>query len=148
MEEFNKKFKDLVASIHSGFKPLNKSILVYYMEALSGEMRYHLKDKEPDTLKKAQELAIKIDLNMQSSRKSNILGFMRALIKPHESKDKSPSHDAHEKKIRDLTEKMEAMEANYVDQLKIIQNRMINMEKAQPNQKNLLSTKFALSWIS
>ena len=33
---------------------------------------------------------------------------------------------------------MEAMEANYVDQLKIIQNRMINMERAQPNQKKFL----------
>ena len=54
------------------------------MEALSREMRYQLKDKEPGTLKKAQELAIKIDLNMQSAGKSNILGFTRALTKPHE----------------------------------------------------------------
>ena len=100
------------------------------MEALSREMRYQLKDKEPGTLKKAQELAIKIDLNMQSAGKLNIHGFMRALTKPHESKDKAPSQDAHEKKIRDLTEKMEAMEANYVDQLKLMQNRLINMEKA------------------
>ena len=98
-------------------------------------MRYHLKDKEPDTLKKAQELAIKIDLNMQSSGKSNIPRFMRALIKSHVSKDKEPSQNAHEKKIMDLTEKMETVEANYVDQLKIIQNRMLNMERAQPNQK-------------
>ena len=136
MEEFNKKFKDLVASIHSDFKPPDKSILVYYMEALSEEMRYHLKDKEPDTLKKAKELAIKIDLNMQSTGKSNIPGFTRALTKPHESKDKAPNHDAHEKKMRDLTEKMEAMDANLVDQLKLMQNRLINMEKAQPNHKN------------
>ena len=104
MEEFNKKFKDLVASIHSDFKLPDKSILVYYMEALNGEMRYHLKDKELDTLKKAMEMDIKIDLNMQSSGKSNVPGFTRALIKPHESKDKTPSHDAHEKKIKDLTE--------------------------------------------
>ena len=75
-------------------------------------------------------MAIKIDLNMQSLGKSNVPRFTRALIKPHESKDKTPSHDAHEKKIRDLTEKMEAMEANYVDQLKLMQNRLINMEKA------------------
>ena len=105
------------------------------MQALSIEMRYHLKDKELDTLKKAQELAINIYLSMQSAGKSNILGFTRDLTKPHESKYKSPSHDAHENKIMDLTKKMEAMKANYVDHLKIIQNRMINMEKAQPNQK-------------
>ena len=28
------------------------------------------------------------------------------------------------------------MEASYVDQLKLMQNRLINMEKAQPNHKN------------
>ena len=46
------------------FKPPNKSILVYYIEALSGEMRYQLRDKEPVDLKDAQALAIKIDANM------------------------------------------------------------------------------------
>ena len=39
MEEFNKKFKDLIASMDNEFKPPNKSILVFYREALSGEMR-------------------------------------------------------------------------------------------------------------
>ena len=61
MEELNKKFREVVKSIHSDFKPPDKSILVYYMEGLSGELRYQLRDKEPGNLKKAKELAIKID---------------------------------------------------------------------------------------
>ena len=43
MEEFNKKFKDLIASMDTDFKPPDKSILVYYIEALNGEMRYQLR---------------------------------------------------------------------------------------------------------
>ena len=64
MEEFNKKFQEVVKSIHSDFKPPDKSILVYYMEALGGELWYQLRDKEPGDLKKAQELAIKMDQNI------------------------------------------------------------------------------------
>ena len=46
------------------FKPPDKSILVYYTEELSGEMRYQLRDKEPTDLKVSESLAIKIDANM------------------------------------------------------------------------------------
>ena len=44
-EEFNKKFREVVKSIHFDFKPLDKSTLVYYMETLSEEMRYQVRDK-------------------------------------------------------------------------------------------------------
>ena len=47
MEEFNKKLRDIIAYMDGEFKPPDKSILVYYIEALSGEMRYQLRDKEP-----------------------------------------------------------------------------------------------------
>ena len=40
-------------------------------------MRYQLRDKEPADLKTAQELVEKIEKNMQSSGKSNILGYNR-----------------------------------------------------------------------
>ena len=36
MEEFNKKFRDLVARMDDEFKPPNKSILVYYIEEING----------------------------------------------------------------------------------------------------------------
>ena len=53
MEEFNKKFRDLIESMDNDFKPPDKSILVYYIEALSGEMGYQLRDKELTDLKAA-----------------------------------------------------------------------------------------------
>jgi hypothetical protein len=90
MEEFNKKFDDLVNSLHTDIKPLAASILIYYIEAFGGELRYQLRDKDPTTLK-AQEVAIKIDRNMQASEKSNLPGFTRgnsSTSKQAELKDK------------------------------------------------------------
>ena len=77
MEEFNKKFRDLIASMDDEFKHPDKSILVYFIEALNGEMRYQLRGKEPVDLKVAQTLAIKIDANMKDSGKSNLSSFTR-----------------------------------------------------------------------
>ena len=53
MEEFNKKFNDLVSSLHTNIKPPDNAILIYYIEAFGGEMRYQLRDKEPTNLKSA-----------------------------------------------------------------------------------------------
>ena len=55
--------------------PPDASILIYYIEAFEGEMRYQLRDKEPRTLNGAMETVEKIDKNMQSSGKSNLPGF-------------------------------------------------------------------------
>jgi hypothetical protein len=64
-------------------KPPTASILIYYIEAFNGEMRYQIRDKEPTTLKIAQEMVINIDRNMQASSKSNLLGFTRGNTSKH-----------------------------------------------------------------
>ena len=125
--EFNKKFREVVKSIHFDFKPPDKSILVYYMEALSGELRYQLRDKEPGDLKKDQELVVKIDQNMQALGKSNIPGYIRALIPPkqQETKAKDPMNqmqEAYDKNIKDMNEKMGALQTDYANQMKNMQN--------------------------
>ena len=50
MDEFNQRFTELSNAIPATYKPPALSILVYYIEALSGKMQYQLKDKEPTTL--------------------------------------------------------------------------------------------------
>ena len=54
MEEFNKRFNEIINSLHKDIKPPDASILIYYIEAFSGEMCYRLRDKEPTNLKVAQ----------------------------------------------------------------------------------------------
>jgi hypothetical protein len=77
IEEFNAKFNSLVKSLHDDIKPSDAAVLIYYMEAFEGEMRYALRDKDPLNLKASQATTIKIDKNMQDARKSNIPGFTR-----------------------------------------------------------------------
>jgi hypothetical protein len=101
MDEFNKRFNELVSSMHQDIKPSESAILIYYIEAFGGEMRYQLRDKEPIDLKRAQETAIKIDKNMQASEKSNLQGFTRGSsskqLDPKEKEivpdNKDPSYD-------------------------------------------------------
>ena len=50
--------------LHKDIKPNDASILIYYIEAFTGDLRYQLRDKEPADLKTAQELAEKIEKNM------------------------------------------------------------------------------------
>ena len=98
MDEFNKKFTDLTNAIHTDYKPTAQSILVYYIEALNGEMQYQLRDKDPTTLQMAREMAIKTDRNMQSSGKSNIPKYTRALMPPkqHEIRAKDSTNHMQE----------------------------------------------------
>jgi hypothetical protein len=133
MEEFNKRFNNLISSLHAEIKPPDGSILIHYIESFNGEMRYQLRDKEPVDLKKAQVIAEKIDKNMQSSGKSNLPGFTRGTTsKQSDNKDKSASTDSKDlakDPLRELTDVIKAMEANHAAQMNSMQNRLIAMER-------------------
>jgi hypothetical protein len=75
--EFNTKFNSLVKGLHRDIKPSDTTILIYYIEAFEGEIRYALRDKDPQTLEATQATAIRIEQNILEARKSNILGFTR-----------------------------------------------------------------------
>jgi hypothetical protein len=47
--ENNTKFNSLVKGLHRDIKPSDTTILIYYIEAFEGEMRYALRDKDPQT---------------------------------------------------------------------------------------------------
>jgi hypothetical protein len=139
MDEFNKRFNEIVSSMHTDIKPPESAILIYYIEAFGGEMRYQLRDKEPTDLKAAQETANKIDKNMQASGKSNLPGFTRGSSSrqsdPKEKAtvpdNKDPSYDP----LKAITEMFKRMEATHATQLSALQNRLIAMERSQ-NQNN------------
>ena len=64
MDEFNTKFRHVVADLPKEIKPKDASILISYIEAFTGDLRYPLRDKELTNLKTAKELAKKIEKNM------------------------------------------------------------------------------------
>ena len=77
MDEFNTKFRRVVADLPNKIKPKDSSILIYYIEVFIGDLRYQLRDKDPVDLKAAQDLVEKIERNMQSSGRSNIPCYTR-----------------------------------------------------------------------
>ena len=141
MEEFNKKFNDLVKSIDKKVRPPDDAILIHYMESFDGEIRYQLRDKEPTDLKDAQKKAIKIERNMQASGKSNIPGFTRGTSsRSHEDKKKKPEiQESSSDFVKELTQLIKQMEINHANQLAAMQNRLINMERSQANRFQLPS---------
>ena len=129
MDEFNQRFTELSNVIASTYKPPSPSILVYYIEALNGNMQYQIRDKEPSTLLNAQETAVKIDRNMQSSGESNLHGYSRSStpLKSTEQKEE----DSDKKKMMEMKERLERVEDKHLAQMKEMQNKVINMERAQ-----------------
>jgi hypothetical protein len=89
--EFNTKFNNLVKSLHRDIKPPDAAILIYYIEAFEGEMRYALRDKDPQNLDAAQNIALRVEQNLLEARKSNIPGFTRgSSSKVNDEKKKEP----------------------------------------------------------
>ena len=143
MDEFNERFTELSNAIPTTYKPPAPSILLYYIEALSGKMQYQIRDKEPTTLLQAQELAVKIDRNMQSSGESNRPGYSRSStsLKSTEHKEEDP-YKNQLMEIKERLEKMEGkqgkhlaqierMEDKHLAQMKEIHNKVISTERAQ-----------------
>ena len=80
MEEFNKKFRYLVSYLHKDINPNDATIIIYYIEEFTGDLRYQLRDKEHATLKLAQDLAEKIEKNMHSSSMSTYLNLLEEFL--------------------------------------------------------------------
>ena len=121
MDEFNTKFRRIVSDLHKDIKPNDAAILIYYIEAFTGDLRYQLRDREPADLKTAQELAEKIEKNMQSLGKSNIPRYTRGNTfynkeskgKAVESKDKEASKDP----MKEMDEMMKTLVTNQNQQM-------------------------------
>jgi ribonuclease HI len=143
MVEFNTKFNNIVKSLHKDIKPPDAAILIHYTEAFEGEMRYALRDKEPQDLDAAQRIAMRVDQNLLEARKSNIPGFTRGPSpkvneeKKKEPKDQGSSSDNMDK-LAQLIKQMEINQANqakeHATQMNAIQNRLIAMERNQGNR--------------
>ena len=126
VEGFNRRFNELVKSLPQDIKPPEKAILIFYIQAFEGEMRYQLRDKEPTNVREAQDKAIKIDKNMRDSGKSNVLGFSREIKKVQ---NQEPQGDS----IKELARLIKQMNEVYSNQLSVMHNKIVAMEKNKSN---------------
>jgi hypothetical protein len=106
--------------MHKDIKPKDAAILIHYIEAFEGEIRYALVDKEPQDLNTAQRIAIRVEQNLLEARKSNIPGFTRGSSskvndeKKKETKGQESSDDGMDK----FTKLLKQMEINHANQIK------------------------------
>jgi hypothetical protein len=135
--EFNNKFNSVVKGLHQDVKPLDAAILIYYIEAFEGEMRYALRDKDPQNLPAAHETTIKIEQNMLEARKSNVLGFNRGSPSKvnDEKKKKEEGQGSSSNDIKELTQLIKQMEVSHTNQMNALQNRLITMERSNSNRQ-------------
>jgi hypothetical protein len=61
MEEFNKRFSQIVQKLNQNIKPLEQTILIYYLDSFDGEMDFHLRQQDPQNLATTQQVAIKVE---------------------------------------------------------------------------------------
>ena len=134
MVEFNKRFNDLVNSMHKDIKPSEASTLIYYIEAFSGDLDYQLRDKEPTNLASTQSMVVKIERNMQASGKSNIPGFAKGSSSKHFEPKEKPESKVSSDPFKELIEMIKTMELNCATQMNAMQNRLIAMERPQNNK--------------
>jgi hypothetical protein len=113
------------------------------MEAFEGEMRYALRDKDPQDLKTAQAMAIKIDMNMQDARKSNIPGFTRgSSSQPYEEKKKNAKNKkSSNDDMKELTQLIKKMKINHANQIKQMEINQANQAKEHANQMNAMQNR-------
>jgi hypothetical protein len=115
--EFNNKFNSVVKGLHQDVKPPDAAILIYYIKAFEGEMRYALRDKDPESLPAAQETTMKIEQNMLEARKSNIPGFSRgspSKVNDEKSK-KEEGQGSSSNDIKELTQLIKQMEVSHTN---------------------------------
>jgi hypothetical protein len=143
MEEFNKKFNDLVKSLPTTIKPSDTAILTYYMEAFEGEMRYHIRDKDPQNIKDAQAFAVWIDKNMQDARNSNIPGFSRGTSsQPYDEKKKKVENQGISNDgIKELTQLIKQMEVNHANQIKQMEINQASQMREHVSQMNAMQNR-------
>ena len=136
MEEFNKKFNDLVKILDAKIRPPDDARLIHYMESFDGEIRYQLKYKEPTYLKDAQKKAIKIERNMQASGKCNIPSFTRGTSSRslEDKKKKQEIQESSSDYVKELTQLIKKMEINHGNQCTSMKIRLITMERSQSNK--------------
>lgn len=79
VEEFNKRFNQIVSSLHADVKPPPAVVLIHYVDDFSGDLAFHhLRQRDSNNINEAQEETIKIERNMTTFGKSNLPGFSRA----------------------------------------------------------------------
>ena len=96
-----------------------------------------MRDKDPQTLPEAQEMAVRIEKNMLEARKSNILGFNRGSSSRvnEDKKKRDEGQTSSSDGIKELTELIKQLDMKHDNQINALQNRLTTVERSQGNNR-------------
>jgi hypothetical protein len=92
--EFHSRFATLLQKIPLSHHPTHSFLLFIYTKAFNGQLGYLLRDKNPQTIQEAQEIATRIEDNLLSSKFEPFSATrVRMDIKPKIVHNVEPSSD-------------------------------------------------------
>jgi hypothetical protein len=71
---FNQRFNNLLSKMPNDVKPSLLATTLHYLGAFDGTFGFMLKEKDPTSLKQAQDMAKKMERDASSVGKSDLLG--------------------------------------------------------------------------
>lgn len=129
IEEFNKRFNGTIRELRQDYKPTDKTLQDFYIDAFSLEPYYELRRAKLNDYRDCQSLAIELENDKAASGKCEIPGFDRAATKVKEAKGKAVQEPESELVLK-LLQKIETMEINHNKEITNLQNRLIQMERS------------------
>lgn len=112
VEEFNKRFNDIVKKLTQDYKPTEKSLRDFYIDSFSPEPSFELRRAKLNDYRDCQVLAIELEKDKAAYGNSEIPGFNRAATKLKEHKGKAVQ-ELESELVQKLLQKIESMEINH-----------------------------------
>jgi hypothetical protein len=127
IREFHTRFETLLQKIPVSHHPTDNFLVYIYTKAFTGQLGYLLRDKNPQTIQEAQELATKIEGNLHSSK-------IEPFSNPRGKMDIKPKIVHNTEPTSDLCASMAKLQATMDGMIKnqeLMMNRIVNLERAQ-----------------
>jgi len=80
-EEFNRRFNGMLKELSTYYKPIEKMLLEYYLDAFNPNSSYELRRSNPSDYKVCQITVEELEKDKKASGKSEIFGFDRFVVK-------------------------------------------------------------------
>jgi hypothetical protein len=127
IREFHTRFETLLQKIPVSHHPTDNFLVYIYTKAFTGQLGYLLRDKNPQTIQEAQELATKIEGNLHSSK-------IEPFTNPRGKMDTKPKIVHNTEPTSDLCASMAKLQATMDGMMKnqeLMMTRIVNLERAQ-----------------
>jgi hypothetical protein len=125
IQEFHTRFETLLQKIPLIHHPTHNLLVYIYTRDFTGQLGYLLRDKTPQTIQEAQELATKIEGNLHSSK-------IEPFTNPRGKMDTKPKIVYNTEPTSDLCANMAKLQATMDGMMKnqeLMMTRIVNLER-------------------